>query len=135
MSSFTDPLKLKLVREGGGRRFELLQSFSYYTKIGGYKVIFIPSGFVTDFASVPRIFWSIAPPVGHHTKASVVHDYLYCKDCKYKVTRYEADRIFLEAMKVTKTSLFTRTLYYAAVRLFGSLFFRKTKNSTSNFNY
>src|SRR5262245_59514289 len=29
---------------------------------GKYKPVDVPVGFVTDFASIPRIFWSVLPP-------------------------------------------------------------------------
>ena len=35
----------------------------------------VPEGFVTDGASVPRIFWSVFPPVGRYFVAAIVHDY------------------------------------------------------------
>lgn len=36
----------------------------------------VPRGFVTDLASVPRLFWMALPPCGNYTPAAVVHDYI-----------------------------------------------------------
>lgn len=59
--------------------------------------IVVPAGFVTDFASVPQIFWSLGlGPTGRYTKAAIVHDYLYwTQSC----TREQSDQLFLLAMK------------------------------------
>jgi len=82
------------------------------------EVLVIPCGFVTDFASVPRIFWSLIAPVGHYNLASVIHDWFYTYKTK---TRKFADREFLNWMNFTipKTK-FRNWLMYACVRLFGS---------------
>lgn len=76
----------------------------------------VPEGFVTDFASIPRIFWSIKKPEGRHAYAAVVHDYLYWTQRK---TRLEADDIFRQAMIDSKVDQTTVTAFYQAVRTFG----------------
>ncbi|WP_442908701.1 DUF1353 domain-containing protein, partial [Hydrogenovibrio sp. 3SP14C1] len=35
---------------------------------------FVPEGFISDGATVPRIFWPIFPPIGRYLKATLVHD-------------------------------------------------------------
>lgn len=118
MSSFTKPLILKFLDERKDLfRFELVEAFEYH--VGGLDsgdVITVPAGFRTDFASVPRVLWTIVPPVGLYGKAAVVHDYLYILQDR---TRLEADRIFLEAMEVLGVPKIQRTLMYQAVRLGG----------------
>src|SRR5262245_22776830 len=57
--------------------------------------IVVPDGFVTDFASIPRAFWTIYPRTGRYQWAAVVHDYLYWEQT---LSREEADHILLEAM-------------------------------------
>ena len=37
----------------------------------------IPEGFESDRASVPRIFWSIIPPLGKYSIGALIHDWLY----------------------------------------------------------
>lgn len=118
MSSFTKPLILKFLDERYDLfRFELVDAFEYH--VGGLAsgdVISVPAGFRTDFASVPRVLWTIVPPVGLYGKAAVIHDFLYVFKLR---TRAEADRIFLEAMAVLGVPLVQRTLMYQAVRLGG----------------
>jgi Protein of unknown function (DUF1353) len=81
-----------------------------------FKPVIVPLGFVTDLASVPRIFWSLLPRTGRYALAAIVHDYLYwVQDRK----RNEADRIFLAAMEDSKVDAATRTAMYQAVRLGG----------------
>ena len=56
----------------------------------------VPTGFITDFASVPRIFWSILPRDGKYTYPAILHDYLYWSQT---LSRKEADEIFRIGMK------------------------------------
>lgn len=113
MSQFTTPFKGELI---GKNKWKTIESFEYH--IGTYpsnEVIKVPAGFVTDFASVPRIFWSIISPVDNHGKAAVIHDYCY----QYGIySRKKSDLIFKEGMKVLGTSKLKRYLMYKAVRLF-----------------
>lgn len=81
----------------------------------GQKII-VPRGFVTDFASVPRIFWTFFPKHGEYTRAAIVHDYLYWQQ---QCSREQADELFdivMEDSDVDSTSRFT---IYAAVRVWG----------------
>jgi hypothetical protein len=83
-------------------------------------LIHVPAGFVTDFASIPRIFRWLHPVNARHRKAAVIHDYL-CR--KPGFIRKVADKIFLEAMKLSGVARWRRTQMYLAVRLL-SLFLR-----------
>src|SRR5688500_11341220 len=65
----------------------------------------VPAGFVTDFASVPRILWNILPPYGKHSRAAVLHDWLYVTGI---VDRATADRIFLLLMEALGVGWVTR---------------------------
>ena len=76
--------------------------------------IVVPAGFVTDLASIPRIFRSIIPQNGKHRLAAIVHDYL----CRQKdFHRLLADSIFLEAMKLLGVNRIRRRIMYWAVVL------------------
>ena len=122
MSSFTSPLDVRVLQgeEAGRGTASLLAPFTYWTEIVGYRWdIIVPVGFETDFASIPRLFWTIVPPHGRHSKAAVVHDYL----CRYKLCDSKtAHRIFLEAMEVLDVPKWRRYLMYWAVALFGPRF-------------
>lgn len=118
MSSFTDQLDL---RDLGDRTFQLLSSFRFFIDAeNSNECIFVPEGFITDFASVPRPLWSILPPYGRHGKAAVIHDGLYkTKGLFGKYTRKQCDRIFLTGMEVLNVQLLTRRTMYSGVRIWG----------------
>lgn len=73
---------------------------------------------LTDFASIPRPLWNLLPPTGSYGKAAVVHDTLY--RTHGLATRAEADRVLLEAMKVSGVGFFTRWTIYVGVRVGGA---------------
>lgn len=73
----------------------------------------VPEGFVSDLASVPRIFWQVLKPEGRHAYAAVVHDYLYWEQDR---SRDEADLIFKIAMEDSNVSARTVAILYHAVR-------------------
>jgi hypothetical protein len=80
------------------------------------EIITVPRGFVTDFASIPRVFWNVLPPFGRYTAAAVIHDYLYFKQDR---ERLHADLIFLWAMQELQVERWKRHSMYQAVRIFG----------------
>jgi hypothetical protein len=92
--------------------------------------IVVPAGFETDFASIPRGLWNLLPTIGDYTPAAVVHDWLYSAEGRVlrstgalhrleRVTRAEADAIFLFLMEKSGVPRWRRWLIYAAVRIFG----------------
>lgn len=95
-------------------RYRLLQT--YLMHIEPIVNLAIPEGYVTDFATVPRIFWSIVPPIGRHNPAALVHDYMY--DNKLG-TRLLADNIFLKIMLAYRVPKITAYVMYYAVRIGG----------------
>jgi len=124
VSGFADPLAVQILdgeREGRVTA-QLLQGFSYRPRVAAQdEAIVVPAGFVTDFASVPREFWSLEPPLGDAGKAAVVHDYLYASGgLGGRYSRAEADGIFREALGELGVPLWKRTLLWAAVRLGGA---------------
>jgi Protein of unknown function (DUF1353) len=90
----------------------------------------VPAGFVTDYASVPRIFWNIIAPDGDARFPAVLHDYLYSLRGHepFNKSRSECDSIFLEAMQFVGVDLIQRNTIYYAVRLFGG-FWSMGKNA------
>lgn len=114
MSQFTTELKIRYV---DGLNFEILEGFEYH--IGTYpseEIITVPVGFITDFASVPKIFWSILPPNGIYGKSTVIHDYLYYSGI---YSKSKSDEIFLESMGVLKVPDWQKYTMYRAVKYFG----------------
>jgi len=87
-----------------------------YTRDGD--IIFtIPEGFITDFASIPKIFRNIIGKMERHMPCAILHDYLYATGC---VSKKEADMYFLESMKEEKVRWLKRKAMYYAVK-FGGL--------------
>lgn len=81
-----------------------------------HKPVKVPVGFVTDFASIPRIFWSMLPTDGLYTFPAIVHDYLYWEQ---PIERGEADEIFRLALQDFKINAATIIALYEAVTLGG----------------
>ncbi|PGH21080.1 hypothetical protein RN96_08585 [Fusobacterium polymorphum] len=108
----------------GYKKWILKKKYSY--KVNN-RIIEVPENFITDLASTPKILWNIFEPAGeNYTRSSLIHDYLYSKDCKYiDISRKEADQIFLEIMKERGVPFWKRYLMFIAVRVFGGLFFQK----------
>ena len=79
--------------------------------------IVVPNGFVTDYASVPKIMWLFGlSPHEQYSRAAIIHDYLYwSQGC----TRAQADQLMFIAMKESKVGWLGRWLVYLAVNLFG----------------
>ena len=121
MSRFTEKLIVSLEKDG--KHWTLEADFEYYTDINQERVyIRIPSGFRTDFASIPKIFHSFIEDKDKYNKASVVHDWLY--NAKM-FDRKTSDKIFLEAMLVLGINKFKAYIFYYAVRFFGWIRWRR----------
>lgn len=111
MAHFTSPLSATKL---DARMWRVNQTFKYYSDFGGF--VRVEGGFETDFASIPRFLWTLAPPDGRYTQAAVVHDWLYTTQTGPKDM---ADRIFKEAMEVLGVPRWKRNLMYMAVKCFG----------------
>lgn len=105
----------KLVCEKDDGKWVLFYDLGYqsdkYTK-----PIWVPMGFKTDFASVPRIpvaYWLFGDQAH---EAAVVHDYLYVTG---DLGKDLADSIFLEAMEVSGVWAWRRWPMYWGVKYFG----------------
>lgn len=114
------------IKKLGSERFEVLASFPYQSQRLG-TIVYVPPGFITDFASVPRlplIYWMTGNTA---QEAAVVHDYLYQKhgyllgDKWVDVSRRQADLVFYEAMGAMSEPepLWRREMMYLGVRLGG----------------
>lgn len=76
----------------------------------------VPAGFVTDLASIPRIFWSRLPTDGVYTFPAIVHDYMYWTQTH---PRDVADEVFRQGMDDMKVPAVDAWAIHAAVRLGG----------------
>lgn len=118
MGNFPDPLILKDI---DGFRMTVLERFRYCMESG--ECVVVAGGFETDFASVPRLFWTLLPASGPHNRAAVVHDWLYARrrietaeGRTRKPLRRECDWIFLEALADCGIGWLVRNVMWLAVR-------------------
>lgn len=123
MERFPDELVL---RKLNGAQWELQRPFRYWSQ--RLKTwIEVPPGFVTDLASVPwfgRFYVSVD---GDHTKAAIVHDFLYTRASAVafpNLPRREADQVFREALRLRGVGPVKTWIMYAAVRIGGGGMYR-----------
>ena len=74
MSKFTTPAILEMLDD---YRWRLVEPFEFWLTDNPDDVIYVPEGYVTDLASVPRLLWALFPPHGRYAKAAIIHDWLY----------------------------------------------------------
>ena len=110
----------------GSLVIRMLLAFRYLTSYKGGTVK-IPAGFLSDGASIPRVFWGIFSPFGEYLKAALVHDFLYSKDSTdlFPCDRLTADLIFKEAMFNIGIGWLQRGIIYRAVRMGGWASYKK----------
>lgn len=120
MGQFTTNLTVQLINDSansGRGQWQVVAPITFVSSIG---VEFtVPVGFVTDFATIPRIpiVFDVFGDSAHG--AATLHDWLYTAK---PVPRPIADRVLLEAMECTGITKYKRTVIYVAVRLFGRFF-------------
>jgi len=115
MSSFTTPLKVEVL---DSYNFKVFETFKFYDDTDKENIIEweVPTGFITDFASVPRIFWALIPPNGKYTKAAVLHDWMY----KYAImNKAYADLTFYRGMLILGVPQWKAYAMYKVVSMFG----------------
>lgn len=102
--------------DGGRSLWQLVDDFGFWSTRTN-SIYTVPAGFVTDFASVPRVplvYWLMND---RGQRAAVIHDFL----CRTGVVpRPVADRIFRDALVVEGVSKWRAALMYAAVRVGGA---------------
>ena len=101
--------------QGDGDEFVYKTDLPYQIEITG-RVVPIPGGFVTDYASVPEGARMVLSQIGKHSMAAVLHDFLYWDQ---SCTREEADLLFYEAMTENSVSGWRKSIAYWALRWFG----------------
>ncbi len=123
MERFPDEL---ILRKLNGPEWEVREPFRYWsTRLQAW--ITVPVGFITDLASVPWFARWYVSVDGEHTKAALVHDWLYVRASQTafpNLTRTDADKIFLEAMTVRGIPKWKRKPMYWGVWLGGGRTFR-----------
>lgn len=111
------------VRAFGDNKFWItLEDMTY--RIGNTsESIVVPTGFVTDFASIPQALSSYGlSPHGKYSRAAIVHDYLYwAQGC----TRAQSDRLLVIAMKESNVGGFDEFAIHRGVDFGGSFAWKK----------
>src|SRR6266478_5873456 len=108
----------------GPQRWLLIDDLVYRTEL--FRGTFVVTrGFQTDFASIPRIFWSIFPPVDSYDAAAVLHDAAYAdslmsNDKRVHLVKGFADDLFYEAMLDLHVNKIKARIMYLGVNLFGN---------------
>lgn len=95
LTIFLNTLRVEAIDDSHWR---LLDGLKYDSVLPGVGRITVPPGYVTDFASVPRIPIAFLLFGGRANTAAVVHDWLYTTGILPKRT---ADAVFYEAMRDT----------------------------------
>ncbi|MBP4002535.1 DUF1353 domain-containing protein [Pseudomonas koreensis] len=135
MSSFTEfsaPLNIQFDAQAskilGKDYWRVTKAFRYYLRHeDGGEWVYVPAGYLTDGASVPRLFWSLLPPWGAYGQAAVVHDIV----CEYlsitvngmprSITRKACDDILFEAMVVLNVPAYKRRIIELSVNAYRRL--------------
>lgn len=82
----------------------------------------VPAGFITDFATVPRVVAWLVPTYGRYTRAAILHDWLCTTGiCTGVVSSRDADGLFRRVMREEGVPITRRWLMWAGVR-WGALF-------------
>ena len=127
---FEGVYRISMVPGQDGREWKLCTPLAYRSR-GGVRYR-VDSGFTTDGASIPRLFWRlIGPPfAARYAPAALIHDALYATGYG---DRQAADRLFREMMAVLDVKPWRRLLMYAAVRAGGWLpWSRRTDESVKH---
>lgn len=106
------------VRQISETNWQLLAPLCYYSE-GLGRQITVPTGFVTDFASVPRwpfIYWFTG---GKAQAPAVLHDWFYRTNTE-DITRAGADALLAEAMEAIGYWKIRSWLVWLGVRIGGA---------------
>ena len=87
----------------------------------------VPAGFETDLASVPRLIVIYELWGNRCHREAVIHDYLYRIDSVPQASKLQADRTFLEAMKVLGKPFYIRWFMFAGVAAFAWMSYHRKK--------
>lgn len=90
---------------------------------GAEETFTVPAGYVTDFATVPRIAAWLIPRFGAYTRAAILHDFLLTDT---EVSSVDADNLFRRALRELGVPPVRRTLMWVGVR-WGAAFSRKRR--------
>ncbi len=105
-----------LTFDGDGTHAILVGNFSFMDEKN--RLWLVPTGYKTDGASIPQIFWSIigAPLTGTFRNAAIIHDYF----CDRRAHSWqEVHQVFYKGMRAAGVSPQKAWVMYKAVYQFG----------------
>ena len=89
---------------------------------GEADIFVVPQGYITDFATVPRVAVWLIPKFGRYTRAAILHDWLITdKLPKGDICSLDVDGLFRRVMREEGVPFVRRWLMWAGVR-WGALF-------------
>lgn len=115
MSNFFSELEVQCLDDSTNPKWRLNTPLLYSSDIAD-RVIAVPAGYVTDFASTPRVPFIFEVGGDIATRASVVHDFLYTT---HLFDRAKSDNIFIEACDASGVAKWRSRAMWFAIRLFG----------------
>jgi hypothetical protein len=119
---------LRDISEGEDPKFILEEDveivYSYRRK---HYIVVIPKGFITDFASIPKIFRNWLSNVSGYNKCYLLHDFQYSILSQEKHSRANSDNILRENLDWCNMNMLDRNAVYFAVRIAGGKHWKKNK--------
>ncbi len=97
-------------------RWRLVEDFAYESRAG--RILTVPAGFETDFASVPRLLWPILPlsdAVHFIASGRSIHDYAVRNRKRLGYSLMDCHRLFREVLLFSGTGGQKTAVMYAAV--------------------
>lgn len=116
-----------------GRVWEVVRPLTWHDDVRGWDIT-VPVGFLTDYASIPRVLHPLLPKTGKsYTRAAVLHDYLYATGyvpldpapVHVSIPRQYADDVLRRVAAEDGCPPALRELMYRGVRLGGWAAWRK----------
>jgi hypothetical protein len=102
------------VRRVDDRHWAVVEELVYR---GRWDRFVVPAGFLTDFATVPRVVVWLIPRFGRYTLAAILHDWLCTQGLRSGVvTSREADGLFRRVMREQGVPVLRRWLMWCGVR-------------------
>jgi hypothetical protein len=102
---------------------DLVYRSMYYHTPYDSGVFIIPRGYQTDLASIPRILWSIFPPVDDYDPQAVLHDASYGNALQTEhgdrvfMIKSLCDQLFLESLRTSSPTVGYRSIHPIRARL------------------
>ena len=109
-SSYELPLQLRMEYLVDQNKFRLLEPLVT-------PEVTVPAGFITDGASVPRVFQNLVPAFHRYFMACIVHDYMCVHRKVYPIK--EIQRVLKINLERSKISQRYRFAIYYATKFFG----------------